>query len=110
MLGLGRRSAYQRVAHMLCETALRLKQVGLGDERGYDFPATQSELGDAMGISTVHANRVLQELRGNRLITWHSSTVSILSWEGLQTAGDFDEAYLHQHVFSLQTRESASRD
>ena len=98
MLGLGRRSAYQRVAHFLCETALRLKQVGLGDERGYDFPITQSELGDAMGISTVHANRVVQELRSNDLITWYGSTLSILDWDGLQIAADFDPAYLHQRI------------
>lgn len=96
MLGLGRRSAYQRVAHLLCETAFRLKQVGLGDERGYAFPITQSELGDALGISTVHANRVVQELRRNQLIIWHGATVTILDWEGLQLAADFDPAYLHQ--------------
>lgn len=96
MLGLGRRSAYQRVAHLLCETALRLKQVGLGDESGYSFPITQSELGDALGISTVHANRVVQELRRNQLIIWHGPTVSILDWPGLMLAADFDAAYLHQ--------------
>jgi len=96
MLGLGRRSAFQRVAHLLCEMALRLKQVGLGDERGYNFPVTQSELGDALGISTVHANRVVQELRRSRLIVWQGAKLTILDWDGLQMAADFDPAYLHQ--------------
>ena len=64
------------------------------DERGYDFPVTQSELGDAMGTSMVHANRVLQELRGNGLITWQGSTVSIQDC----IRRDFDPAYLHQRV------------
>lgn len=98
MLGLGRRSAYQRVAHLLCETALRFKQVGLGGERGYTFPITQAELGDALGISTVHANRVVQELRRNELIIWQGSTLTILDWDGLQLAADFDPAYLHQRI------------
>jgi DNA-binding transcriptional regulator LsrR (DeoR family) len=56
---------------------------------------TQNELADATGISTVHVNRVLQELRGNGLITLKAGTLTILDWEQLKQAGDFDAAYLH---------------
>jgi DNA-binding transcriptional regulator LsrR (DeoR family) len=60
------------------------------------MPMTQAELADAMGISTVHVNRVLQELRGNGLITLKGSRLEVLDWEQLKQAGDFDPAYLHQ--------------
>ena len=69
MLGLGRREAYGRMAHLLCELYVRLKAVGLTNGDGYAFPLTQAELGDALGLSTVHVNRTLQDLRGEGLIT-----------------------------------------
>ena len=96
MVGLGRRSAFQRIAHLLCEMAMRFKAVGLADEHVYDLPVTQAELGDALGLSTVHINRVLQELRQAGLITFRGSTVSVLDWTGLKVAGEFDPTYLHQ--------------
>ncbi|MGO4524611.1 Crp/Fnr family transcriptional regulator [Microvirga sp. 2MCAF35] len=95
MIGLGRRSAYQRIAHLLCELQVRLKAVGLAGESGYELPITQSELGDALGLSTVHVNRVVQDLRSEGLIALHGGTLHIPDWEALQVAGDFDPAYLH---------------
>ncbi|WP_349774707.1 Crp/Fnr family transcriptional regulator [Microvirga terrae] len=95
MIGIGRRSAYQRIAHLLCELQMRLKAVGLAGENGYDLPVTQNELGDALGLSTVHVNRVLQDLRGEGLIVLRGGTLHIPDWEALQVAGDFDPAYLH---------------
>ena len=59
------------------------------------MPVTQAEIGDALGLSTVHVNRVLQELRGNGLISFKASTVNVQDWDGLQRAGEFDPAYLH---------------
>ncbi len=62
MLGMGRRSAVTRIAHVLCEVFVRLRAVGLAQERECELPLTQAELGDALGLSTVHVNRSLQEL------------------------------------------------
>ncbi|WP_322883774.1 Crp/Fnr family transcriptional regulator [Microvirga lotononidis] len=95
MIGMGRRSAYQRIAHLLCELRVRLKAVGLAGEGGYDLPVTQNELGDALGLSTVHVNRVLQDLRSEGLIVLRGGSLHIPDWEALQVAGDFDPTYLH---------------
>jgi CRP-like cAMP-binding protein len=95
MIGIGRRSAYTRIAHMLCEIFLRLKAVGLADGNECEFPITQAEIGDALGLSTVHVNRSLQELRGDGLIELRRGSLIILDWPGFQKAGEFDPAYLH---------------
>ena len=95
IVGLGRREARGRIAHLLCELLVRLRAVDLVKDHIFDLPVTQAELGDALGISTVHVNRVLQELRGEGLIPLQGGTVKVLDWEGLQVAGEFDPTYLH---------------
>jgi len=90
-----RREAYNGMAHLLCELVVRLRAVGLADACSCELPMTQSELGDALGISTVHTNRVLQELRAAGLIALKERTLSVLDWKGLTSAGDFDPTYLH---------------
>lgn len=97
MLNIGQREALARMAHLMCEMLTRLRAVGLAQDDACDLPMTQSELGDALGISTVHANRTLQELRGSDLITLEKGRLVVKDWEGLQQAGDFDAAYLHLH-------------
>lgn len=93
--GVGRRTAHQRIAHVICEIFVRLKSLGLTDGDGFDLPVTQAELGDAMGLSSVHVNRVLQDLRADGLIASRGKFVAILDWPGVQQTGDFDPAYLH---------------
>jgi CRP-like cAMP-binding protein len=95
MLGIGRRSAYTRIAHLLCEVFIRLKAVGLTSGYECEFPITQNEIGDALGLSTVHVNRSLQELRADGLIELQRGTLTILDWNGFKTAGEFDPTYLH---------------
>ncbi len=95
MVGIGRRSAYQRIAHLLCEMLVRCRAVGLTHDYAYELPVTQEELGDALGISAVHVNRVLQELREDGLIVLRGRYVSTPDWEGLKSAGEFDPTYLH---------------
>jgi CRP-like cAMP-binding protein len=95
MIGIGRRSAYTRIAHVLCELMVKMRAVGLANGYQCDLPITQTELGDALGLSTVHVNRSLQELRGDGLIEWRSGTLTALNWEGLKQAGEFDPTYLH---------------
>jgi CRP-like cAMP-binding protein len=95
MANVGRREAYARVAHLLCELYVRFKAVGLANGQAFAMPVTQAELADATGMSTVHVNRTLQELRGDGLIRSAKRSVIILDWDGLQNAGEFDPTYLH---------------
>ncbi len=97
IVGLGRRTAHQRVAHLLCELVVRLEAVGLaGKQSDTTLPMTQTELGDALGLSNVHINRVLQDFRGAGLLTWRGATLRVRDWDGLRKAGEFDEIYLHR--------------
>ncbi|KAA2234411.1 Crp/Fnr family transcriptional regulator [Salinarimonas soli] len=95
MLNLGRREAYGRLAHLLCELVARLRAVGLVQDDTCDLPLTQAELGDILGLSTVHVNRTLQELRAAGLITLRGGSLTVDDWAGLAAAGEFDPAYLH---------------
>jgi CRP-like cAMP-binding protein len=94
MLGLGRRSAFEHMAHLFCELYLKLRAVGLAGDGRYPLPITQVDLGDALGLSNVHVNRVLQVLRGQKLISLHSSTLVIEDWAALVRISEFDPAYL----------------
>ncbi len=94
MVGMGRRSAYQRVAHFLCEVQTRFEAAGLATASECLFPLTQSELADTLGLSVVHVNRVLQQLRREALVQLSQSKLSVLDWPGLVRAGDFDAHYL----------------
>jgi CRP-like cAMP-binding protein len=104
MIGIGRRSAYTRIAHVLCEVFVRLRAVGLANDYECDFPITQAEIGDALGLSTVHVNRSLQELRANGLIDLRRGSLAILNWAGLKEAGEFDPTYLH---FNTEVEDAA---
>src|SRR5829696_6564425 len=95
MAGLGRREAYARIAHLFCELYTKFSAVGLVNGHAFGMPLTQAELGDALGLSTVHVNRTLQELRHNGLIKTQGGRVTIEDWDGLRAAGEFDPTYLH---------------
>lgn len=96
MLNIGRRRAEARLAHLLCEMFLRHKAVGLVRDHAFEFPITQAELGDAVGFSTVHINRLLQELRGLTLLSLEDRVLTILDWPRLKRLAGFDPTYLHQ--------------
>lgn len=95
IVALGRRTAHERVAHLLCEMTLRFAAVGLIDNLSFQMPVTQGDLADALGLSNVHVNRVLQDLRRDALITWRRNTVSVLQWDRLRDLASFDPTYLH---------------
>jgi CRP-like cAMP-binding protein len=95
MVGLGRRSAYERIAHLLSEMWLRLQAVGLTQDSSCDLPVTQTELADALGLTTVHVNRTLQQLRREGLITLRGRTLTLGDPDGLKRAGEFNPGYLH---------------
>jgi CRP-like cAMP-binding protein len=92
---VGRRTALERISHVMCETFVRMRALGLVTEAEFDLPLTQAELGDATGLSNVHVNRTLQEMRRLGLITTIRKKHSITNWDMLKETADFDPAYLH---------------
>jgi CRP-like cAMP-binding protein len=98
LLGLGRKAADARLAHFLCELVTRMRAVGLVEGNTCVWPFSQVEIGDALGLSTVHVNRTLQEeLRAKGLIELTKGKLTVLDWGRLQRLGEFDPTYLH-HV------------
>lgn len=93
---VGRRDSKTRIAHLLCEFALKLDAIGLGEQLNYELPMTQEQLADATGLTPVHVNRMLQALVSEGLIERVTSrSVLIGDWKRLAHAGDFDRSYLH---------------
>lgn len=92
---VGRRDARTRVAHLLCEFAYRLEAVGLAEECSYELPMTQEQIADTTGLTPVHVNRTLKELRAEGLMTLSKRSVVINDLAKLQDVGDFRSTYLH---------------
>lgn len=95
MLSIGRRDARARVAHFLCEIALRLNKDGVPDGKSYELPMTQEQLGDALGLTAVHINRMFMGLVRDGLITRYKQRVTIPNWELLVQAAGFNSRYLN---------------
>ncbi|UPK31381.1 Crp/Fnr family transcriptional regulator [Bradyrhizobium sp. 195] len=93
---IGQRDATSRVAHLVLELYARLKAIGRTDGLSFNFPATQTLFADAVGTSVVHMNRVVQELRNQRLLDFDRGRISILDEARLRKTADFDALYLHQ--------------
>jgi CRP-like cAMP-binding protein len=92
---LGRMEARERLAHFFCEVRDRLEPIGLVRDNTFELPITQEELGDAFGMSTVHVNRVLQELRAEGLISSRGRSLTINDAERLRQMGQYSPDYLH---------------
>ena len=95
MVGLGRRNSVGHLAHLICELYLRLEVVGAASNMSFEFPIGQAELADILGLSVVHTNRTLQELRATKAITWRGGRVEILDWATLANVAEFDPLYLN---------------
>ncbi len=91
---MGCKDATAQLAHLLCELGVRMEQAGLGSRTSYRLPATQEQLADVLGLTSVHVNRTLQGLRHNGLLTIRNKTVQIEQWDGLANLAEFDPAYL----------------
>lgn len=94
-LSLGQRSAYERLAHRLVELYLRLNAVGRAQNGRCDFPLTQNDIADATGLTSVHVNRTLQELRRDGLIELERKQLQILDLERMMDVAMFNPNYLH---------------
>ena len=92
---IGQRTADRRLAHLFCETYLRMRTVGLTVGLQFDLPITQAELGDTLGLSTVHMNRSLQALKADNLVTLKEKQVRITDFARLKIFGGFRDNYLH---------------
>ncbi|HYG30572.1 MAG TPA: Crp/Fnr family transcriptional regulator [Allosphingosinicella sp.] len=95
ILSVGRRPALSRLAHLLCELRVRLDVVGLASDGSFALPITQLDLGDATGLTSVHVNRMLKQLRDDRLVTFRGGQVTIHDWPRLQKVGEFDTGFLY---------------
>jgi CRP-like cAMP-binding protein len=96
IVDIGRRTARERMAHLLLELMHRLRVVGLCDEQAFDLPLTQEMLGDALGLSIVHVNRTLRRLNRDGLICYRPGRIDIVDCERLADVAEFDAEYLHQ--------------
>jgi CRP-like cAMP-binding protein len=91
----GRRSAKQRIAHLLYEMLVRYRMVDLAPDDSFDFPITQTDLADATGLTPAHANRTLRKLRGDGLIEKNGRAIKVIDPDGLKKVAQFNGAYLH---------------
>ena len=100
---VGRRDAKTRIAHLLCEFALRLEAAGLGDHMEWELPMTQEQIADCTGLTPVHVNRMFKTLGREGLISRTKRSVTVNDWKALAEAGDFESSYLHlpEHMLQL---------
>lgn len=94
-LCLGRKSAQQRLAHLFCELGRRLTGENASDDVSFDLPLTQEQLADTLGLTSVHVNRTLQQLRGEGLVETANRTITLPDVPRLRDVAEFDPAYLH---------------
>ncbi|MDX3911255.1 MAG: Crp/Fnr family transcriptional regulator [Sphingobium sp.] len=95
VVNVGRREAKGRLAHLLCEFAIRLDTQGLSGSDGYYLPMTQEQLGDALGLTPVHVNRTIRALELEGLIKRDRRNIAFPDWKALAHVADFNTRYLH---------------
>jgi CRP-like cAMP-binding protein len=96
LVNIGRRNALERVAHFLIEFGERLQVIGLATDQGYECPFTQEDLADALGLSAIHINRILRQLREQQLLTLSHGSLQIHDLPGLAAVAQFSDEYLDQ--------------
>jgi CRP-like cAMP-binding protein len=103
LIDAARRSAYERISHLLLELFVRLKAAGMADDMSFEMPLTQEFIGDALGLTTVHVNRTLRSLREDKLIAINGKIVKILDFEALSLLSDFENSYLGATARALRS-------
>lgn len=104
LASVGRRPAYQRIAHLLCEMHTRTRLAHPEAHNGVALPMSQTDIADALGLSPVHVNRTMQQLRRDGLIASKGHFHGFYDWERLRKAADFDSAYLFEQSSALPHR------
>ena len=92
---MGRRKAPIRIAHLLCELFVKLEAIGLREGNTVPLRLTQETMGDALGLSSVHVNRALMDIRADDLFTFDGRTLVVHNWDAFAELGEVDPAYLH---------------
>ena len=108
LIDAARRSAYERVSHLLLELFVRLNGVHLTDGMTFSVPLTQELIADALGLTTVHVNRTLRALREDKLIAMDARSVTILDFDALSLLSDFENSYLGETARTLRRTASAA--
>jgi CRP-like cAMP-binding protein len=103
LIDAGRRSAYERVGHLLLELFVRLKSAGLTHNMSFEMPLTQELIADALGLTTVHVNRTIRALREDKLIAVEGRVVTVLDFEALSRLTDFENSYLAATARALES-------
>jgi CRP-like cAMP-binding protein len=98
LVSMGRRDSLKRVAHLMCEMYVRARNVNLAIEGRLELPLTQIVLGDALGLTSVHVNRVLRTLRMSAIMHLSAGSLIITDLERLVEVAGFDESYLHRRL------------
>jgi CRP-like cAMP-binding protein len=94
LVNVAKRPALERIAHFFCEMYHRLRIVELTDGLSYDLPMTQTDLAEALGLTSVHVNRMLREIAERKLATFRARRVTIFDLERLEAVSEFDPTYL----------------
>ena len=92
---MGRRLKISHLAHLICELYVRLKVVNRTTGLSFRLPLTQAELADVLGLSVVHMNRIVGDLRKLGAVTWADQSLTIIDWARLQQIAEFDPTYLN---------------
>jgi CRP-like cAMP-binding protein len=95
IVNVGQRAAHNRLAHLIVELRERLRLIGRVTEGAFAMPLTQEQLGEALGVTSVHTNRILRQLRVDGVLEFARGTVKILNETKLQELAQFDGRYLH---------------
>jgi CRP-like cAMP-binding protein len=99
---LGRRTALERLAHLICELRVRLEWVGIQAADGFLLPFTQNDLGDAIGMTAIHLNRTLQKLRADNLVELRSGLLKIIDAPAVEALAGFNRRYLVEPLTRLR--------
>lgn len=109
IVNMGRRNSIERVAHLMCELFVRARNIGLIEDGQFELPLTQAVLGDALGLTAVHVNRVLRKLRIAGVLELKSGTLTVADIAKLARVAGFDDGYLQRRNRRNAPTESASR-
>ena len=95
VMNVGRRDARSRIAHVLCEFALRMHSAGMGDGNGFELPLTQEQLADTVGLTPVHVNRTLRALEADGVVQRDKRFIKFSDWDRVKSEAEFSALYLH---------------